>query len=763
MIRTIFLNLTLLLLTSALHPALAQDQPIGNWRSHYPYNSAYGVATDGDRFFIAAGPGFYEFKLSTIEMTPYSKVNGMADVNTRKVAFDILTNTVIIGYDNSNIDLFQNQNFYNLPDLKLKSISGSKTIRNIYADQGMAYISTDVGLLVVNLTKREVKETWVFSESGQNIPIRDFSVLDNYFYAATRKGLYRIDAANPAKQVFTNWQRVPGGESLLSLATVQNRLYAAGEDSLFQLNGGSINFLFNTGSTILGIDPGAEVLYINRYIDAIGKTYVLDANNQLVDSIRNGLPRETVEDARGTRWIADQYIGFAKVDPNRSLSPFRPQGPNAASTYDILAYNKEVWLAHGSYNALFGPTGNGSGISHFNKEDWKIYSNDNYPLFGDSMRDVINLAKDPINNFLYAGSLSSGLFELSPSGVGKLYKQGSIQNKFGENLFPIGGMAFDKNGLFWITQPGAIGELAVRNRSGQWTYLQNPNPGISRKYPYGAFGLLIDDFGQKWYAGLGDGGAILYNDNSTPELNGDDRAVQLLAGKGSGGLPSNVVLCFAKDRDGSIWIGTDNGIGIVSCPGNVLDGSCEAEWRVVQYDQFAGELFKEQQVLTIAVDGANRKWVGTGNGVWLISPDASKIIYRFTAANSPLPSDVVQKITVDPITGDVYMGTQNGMVSFRGTATDAKEAGSSSIVSFPNPVPSGFAGSIGIRGFTTDADVRITDIAGQLVYRAKANGGQVVWNGMDYTGRRPQTGVYLIFATNRDGTETQVGKLLFNQ
>jgi ligand-binding sensor domain-containing protein len=189
------------------------------------------------------------------------------------------------------------------------------------------------------------------------------------------------------------------------------------------------------------------------------------------------------------------------------------------------------------------------------------------------------------------------------------------------------------------------------------------------------------------------------------------------------------------------------------------DRTVEAEQRIVQYDQFAGYLFSNESILAMAVDGANRKWIGTANGLWLLSPDASKVISRFTVDNSPLPSNIIQSIAVDATTGDVYFGTQDGLVSYRGTATEGAES-ASDIKTFPSPVPSGYTGPVTLKGFTTDADVRITDIAGQLIYRAKATGGQLVWNGLDYTGHRPQTGVLLIFATNRDGTQTAVGKMM---
>jgi ligand-binding sensor domain-containing protein len=270
---------------------------------------------------------------------------------------------------------------------------------------------------------------------------------------------------------------------------------------------------------------------------------------------------------------------------------------------------------------------------------------------------------------------------------------------------------------------------------------------------------MIDDYNQKWYLvpGLG---VTVYNDNSTPSNTADDMYYIYGTGVGHGNLPGPTPYCLTKDKNGSIWVGTNNGIGIINCPEQATQGTCDAELRIVQYDQYAGYLFQNENVYSIAVDGANRKWVGTANGVWLLSSDASKILLRFTVDNSPLPSNVIQKISIDPVTGDVYIGTDQGLVSYKSTATEGITA-NQNVTVYPNPVTSGYKGTIAINGLVNNADVRITDMSGQLVYRTTALGGQAIWNGTDYTGHRPQSGVYLVFITNKDGSQSYVAKMVF--
>lgn len=212
-----------------------------------------------------------------------------------------------------------------------------------------------------------------------------------------------------------------------------------------------------------------------------------------------------------------------------------------------------------------------------------------------------------------------------------------------------------------------------------------------------------------------------------------------------------------------MWVGTADGIAIFNCPESTFSTQgCDAELKVVKYDLNAGLLFQREAVKTIAVDGGNNKWIGTNNGVWLITDDAEKIIHHFNKDNSPLPNNEVTKIVVHPKTGEVFIATNSGLVSYRGEATEGSE-NNDELSIFPNPVPSNYGGVVAIKGLVENADVRITDVAGQLVYRTKASGGQAVWNGKTYLGKKPSTGVYYVFVTNSDGSEAKSGKFIYNE
>ncbi|HEX3024383.1 MAG TPA: T9SS type A sorting domain-containing protein, partial [Chitinophagaceae bacterium] len=204
--------------------------------------------------------------------------------------------------------------------------------------------------------------------------------------------------------------------------------------------------------------------------------------------------------------------------------------------------------------------------------------------------------------------------------------------------------------------------------------------------------------------------------------------------------------------------GTDNGIAIVQCAANIFTQNCDAVLPVIQQGQFAGYLFQNQTVQCIAVDGANRKWVGTTNGVWLVSAEGDKVIYNFTADNSQLLNNDVRKITIDPKTGEVFFATFAGICSFRSTATEGSET--NNVLVFPNPVPPNFNGTIGIRGLVENSLVKIAEMNGRLVYQTRSLGGQAIWNGANYNGTKALPGVYLVIVRNDDGSEKTVGKIV---
>jgi len=294
--------------------------------------------------------------------------------------------------------------------------------------------------------------------------------------------------------------------------------------------------------------------------------------------------------------------------------------------------------------------------------------------------------------------------------------------------------------------------------------LKNDNTWQSFTAPFllnenAAAQIVIDDAGQKWIQAPLGNGLIVFSEGAFANP-GDDKWKLYRAGTGLGGLPSNEVQCLAKDKSGFIWLGTSDGIAVIQCPQEAFTSTCEAVLPVIKEGAFANNLFKGQEVRSIAIDGADRKWVATSSGVWLISRDGDKVLSNYTEQNSPLLSNDVKRIAINGSTGEVFIATAKGLISFRGSATEYEETKSNVLV-YPNPVPAGFNGMIAIKGLPENAVVKIAEAAGRLVYQTRSLGGQAIWNGRDYKGAKAGTGVYLVMAIDQNKGEKVVAKIVF--
>jgi Two component regulator propeller len=273
--------------------------------------------------------------------------------------------------------------------------------------------------------------------------------------------------------------------------------------------------------------------------------------------------------------------------------------------------------------------------------------------------------------------------------------------------------------------------------------------------------IIVTQSGQKWVILPRGTGMLVFDDNGTLTNTSDDKKKKLGFTVGAGAIPGTDIYCLAEDRDGEVWVGTDKGVGVFYCPESIFStNGCDAQQILIEQDGYTQILLETQVVTAIAVDGANRKWIGTeGGGVFLMSPDGTEQLAHFDAANSPLLSDNITSIAIDQATGEVFFGTTRGIVSYRGEAIEGKDE-MGDVYAFPNPVRPEYAGPIAITGLVKDADVKITDVRGNIVFKTTALGGQAIWDGNNFKGERAASGVYLVLIANEDGTQTAVTKIL---
>jgi ligand-binding sensor domain-containing protein len=426
------------------------------------------------------------------------------------------------------------------------------------------------------------------------------------------------------------------------------------------------------------------------------------------------------------------------------------------------ARKEGVWVVGGGLVGTGCPPGSDYGAYWFSENQWKSFNKFTDPIYN-SLWDKcnINVAVDPNDGkHAFVGMRNTGLIEYGPNGSTAVY------NSTNSTIRPmdvdpantwIGGVDFDLDGNLWVLSNLNSGQLAEKTTGGQW---RSFNLGAAYNGYY-MFNLIVDSYNQKWCNARG-AGLVVFNEND-PSSSADNQVAMLTTTPGKGGLPTNDVYSIVEDHDQAIWVGSSAGVFVIYNPGNIFSGgNYDAQKILIEQDGHAQYLLETEIVTAIAVDGANRKWFGTfSSGVYLMSPDGTKLIHAFNTDNSPLPSNSIASIAIDPVTGEVFFGTTDkGICSYRADATEGGEVCDNYYV-YPNPVRHDYHGPIAITGLVANASVKITDVSGQVVYQSKANGGQAVWNGNNFDGERAQTGVYIVFVTNDDGSETCITKMVF--
>jgi len=743
--------------------------PIGMWKEHLPYNSAIDVTAGDNKIYCATPFSLFTIDLADNSIERLSRVTGLAETGVSVIKYDETNHKLFIAYSNSNIDIIYRNDIFNIPDIKRENISGDKSVYNIYPLNGNYYLSTGLGIIVINGSRYEINDSWFIGNGGGHVKVNGFTSDGSNYYAATEEGLKRtaINTLNPAN--YLNWQLVSGTNGLAAgacndVVVLNNKVVVLKNDSLLVLNGNNWNLFYYDGNKITGINStGGKMGVCHHLTGPVSRVVVLNADGTVAKTIQqNGvtpLPRKAILYG-GDYWIADQYNALSKFSSSSSTADalYSPNSPEGIASGEMTEYNENFYATAGEVNDSWNYLYNGNGVYRYKNHEWKNFNRFHYPQL-DSMLDFISVTLDRRDESVWAGSFGGGLLHIKPDESFQIFKQNYLQQMQGDpGSYRVSGLQFDGNDNLWIANFGALQPLAVRKPDGSWKNFSLP----FTLYGNTLSQVIVDDANQLWIVSPLGNGLICYDHgNSIDDLN-DDHWKIYRSGSGNGNLPSNEIFCVAKDKSNFIWVGTDDGIGVIQCAESVFSasGGCEAVLPIVQQGNFAGYLFMGENVRSIGVDGADRKWIATRNGVWLISSGGEKVIYRFTEDNSPLLSNDVKKIAIDSKTGEVYFATLKGICSFRSTATEGGEINSNVLV-FPNPVPPNYGGTIGIRGLAENSIVKITELDGRLVYQTRALGGQAVWDGRDYKGRKISSGVYLVLVSNDGKTEKTATKIVF--
>ena len=737
--------------------------PIGQWRDHLPMRNLIGLAIDNQLLIAPTEYGYFTFDPAKREFNQMTRSEGLSEVRLKLMALDPSSSKKILVYKNSNIDLVDGDKTINIPDLLLSPTQEDKTVFNILWIDNNIYLSSGLGIIVINANRNEIRDTYRLGTNGNALKVSGLAHLGDSIYAATADGLKKAFFKSDQLHDFRSWTNEsvsasPEGQ-FTGVYVWGDRLVIKKNDSLFIRQNNVWSLLHASQFPISGISIAGNSLYVCRSAQGVGSVLQLNIDNStpaLIQTPSMAHPTACLN-FDGQFWVGDSINGLLRINGNVDERE-APNAPHGIAVGDGIYFNNHILAAAGGVDDYWRPTNNPNGIYNFDGNVWTNYNAGAYSTL-DSISDIISLAVDPSTESIYAASFGGGLLEIKKDGQFIVNKQQSpISPAMSDpTSYRVSGLAIDQEMNLWVSNYGAERNILAKTKEGKWNkfiipFEHNENAVSS---------IVVDDLNRKWILSPRNNGVFCLDDNRTIDQPNDDRWRFFRVGSGNGNLPSSKVLSIASDRNGFVWIGTDKGIGILQCGEDIFNSAiCEVTIPIVQQGNFAGPLFANESVNDIEVDGADRKWIATNNGVWLVSVDGQKTLAAFNELNSPLLSNIVHSIVVHKKTGEVFFFTESGICSYRSTATEPVTEKAKPMV-FPNPIPPGFTGTIAIRDLPVNAWVRITELDGRLVHQTRSVGGQAIWNGKNYKGERVSSGVYLVYISDEFNTQRVAAKIFF--
>lgn len=746
------------IITFLTENAFAQSiTAIGEWKSHLSYKNGVHVTQSKDKIIYSATRGIFTIDKNDLSIRFLSKENGLSDTDVRDLYYDAHNDQLIIIYNDSNIDIIKNDEIYNLPFIQLNtSIIGGKNINDFFVyDDKTALIATDFGILGFNTINYDFSFT-TFTETR----INNVAGLDGYFYAATENGLYRVPISGTNLTDFNQWENIneeieiPRNSEVFHLAVKYNNLYFSTNSKVFELkNGGSAQVIYSL------TDAEEEIKFLSSEANDLIIGIRRGDHSRVVlfnqsDIIENGYGcsyrlNYSVGDESGRYWFADDWdpIKYSLNIASSDCQTLDFHSPASNQASSVKFKNENAYFGSRGITEDFGYAFTLGGFYTLSNNTWSNYYDTQFPeLSTMGFFNLYSLAPHPKKNEVYLGSYYNGLilYDIeNKSVVHHWNKDNSILQKTegDEQRTRIAGLIFDENENLWMANYGAQKPLAVKTKDDEWFNFNIPGN-------HNLHDIVIDQQGNKWIPVYGPGNGVVVFKEGDKSFRQQDVKTRVI-GRNNSIITGNRVNCAAVDLDGAVWVGTDQGPIIFDC-GDPFNDNCTGKTRIVVIDDIPAPLLRYEDIISIAVDGANRKWFGTRNGIFVQSPDGITEIAKYDTKNSPLLDNLIREMAFNPTTGEMFIISAGGIQSIKTETTGGRNSFSNDIYAFPNPVEPGYSGPIAIKGLFRDANVKITDINGRMVYETKALGGQAIWDGNDYTGKPAATGVYLVFSANEN-------------
>jgi len=758
--KKIFYSLLILLLTQM---GFSQNNLL--WQGYFSYNEIKDVSVSSTTIFAASENALFSKNTTDNQIKTTNTVDGLSGQTISSLYYSTVFNKTLVGYENGLMIVINESDgsMLKVVDIINKQLPANmKKVNHFMEFDGIVYVSCDFGIVQFNLKSMLFGDTYFIGDTGAEISVRQTAAYNGFIYAATDNGVRRAAISSKNLNDYKQWELVATGS--------WSGIEAFGTELIAVNNSGNVN-KYNASTNSFGgfttlSQPALDIRANGTYLILTTAVSVYVYNKQLIlvrQINNNQIPDYSPVFSCATSINDVIYIGTKEngllTTTISTVSVFEnttPMGPSRNNIFAFQTTSSSLWAVYGDYDVAYNPYDLDSyGISKYSQSGWLNIPYKSVLGTKSICRITVNPNKE---DEVYASSFFSGLLKIEADKPSFLYNQtnsGLESLTFvGPNYFDvrINGAAFDKNGALWVTNSRVKNGLKVLKTSGEWQSFSTDN--ILDASEDNSFGrMLIDKNGTKWMATNRDG-VVGFND-------GNNTFKKITIGTDKGNLPASDVRALAIDNRNQLWIGTIKGLRVLSNVGNFQTADqLTANPIIILEDNLAQELLYEQFITDIAVDGANNKWIGTADsGLFMVSANGEETKYHFTINNSPLPSNVINDIDINSATGEVFIATAKGMISFKGIATAASEDLSNAYV-YPNPVRPEYDGTVKIAGLINKANVKITDIAGNLVHEVISEGGTIEWDTTAFGKYKVASGVYMIFISAQDGVETKVKKVM---
>ncbi|MBF4471653.1 T9SS type A sorting domain-containing protein [Flavobacterium sp. HJJ] len=737
------------------------------WQGYFSYTQIKAVSESPKAIYAASENALFSKDNSTSIIKTKTTIDGLAGETITALYYSPAFNKTIVGYQNGLLTVINEADgsMLRVVDIINKSLPANiKRINNFMEYNGIVYVSTDFGIVQFNLTTQKFGDTYFIGDNGAEIKVSQTAVHSGFIYASTSNGIRKGDITNPNLIDYKQWNVIAAGNwsGITSFGTELYAVNTAGYvhkydsasntfSSFLQLSEPAVNFRSNADYLIIAT-PNSVLIY--------NKQMVLQRqiNQNQITEMHGGFSCASVIGDTIFMGTNEKGLLTASLSGSSAFDNITPIGPSRNNIFALQASQNQIWTVYGDYDIFYNPYDlDDFGISKYSTSGWL-----NIP-FAEVLgaKSMTRIAINPANEKeVYASSYFSGLLKIQSDIPTILYNQ---NNSSLESLtisppdpsyidIRIGGTVFDKSGNLWVNNSRVVNGLKMLSSGGQWkTYAMDKIINTPGSNDFGT--MVIDKYGTKWMS-TNINGVIAFNESS-------NTFKKMTFGANQGNLPVQDVRALAVDTKNQLWIGTTKGLRVLTNVNSFqTESQLTAESIIIMEDNLAQELLYEQFITDIEVDGANEKWIATADaGVFMVSSNGQETKYHFTTENSPLPSNTINDISINKSTGEVFIATSKGLISFKGIATSASD-NLNNVYVYPNPVRPEYTGTVKINGLLNKANVKITDVAGNLVFEAISEGGTIEWDTTAFGKYKVASGVYMIFVSAQDGSETKVKKVM---